>query len=102
MKVHNWPTFNEECQYYIRDNQGVIWFADTQFGDGVVTAVTSKGSITVGLSVLRDLRGPLHILKNLESEILDRLPTIAPKQKLTEPIQRVVARTEEEFKALNG
>jgi len=102
MKVHTWPTFNEECQYYIRDNQGVIWFADTQFGDGVVTAVTSKGAITVGLSVLRDLRGPLHILKNLDAEILDQLPTIEPKPKLTEAVQEILARTEDDFKRLNS
>lgn len=102
MKVHHWPTFNEECQYYIRDNMGVIWFADTQFGDGVVTAVTSKGSLTVGLSILRDLRGPLHILKNLDEEILDRLPTISPKPKLTEAVQEIVARTEDDLKALHG
>lgn len=96
-QTHRWPTFNADHQYYIRDQMGVIWFADTQFGDGVVTAVTSAGSITVALRVLRDLRGPLHILKELE-EVLDIFPTIDPQPKLNEPVQEIVARTEADLK----
>lgn len=102
MKPHNWPKLNEDSQYYVRDNQGIIWFADTQYGAGVVTAVTSAGTISVGLSILRDLRGPLHILKGLDGDILDQLPTVAPKQDLNAPVQEIIARTEAEARALNG
>jgi hypothetical protein len=98
VKVHHWPTFNEDYQYYVRDNQGLIWFADTQFGDGVVTAVTSKGALTVGLNILRDLRGPLHILKDLGPHILNQLPTIEPKPRLTKAQQEIIARTEADLK----
>lgn len=102
MKVHNWPTVDESYQWYLRDNMGVIWFADTQFGAGVATAVTSQGSITVGLSVLRDLRGPLHILKGLDSDILDQLQTIEPKKNLNAAIQEIKAVTEEDAKRLGS
>ena len=101
MGVHNWPVVDEH-QYYLRDNQGVIWFVDSQYGNGVATAVTSKGSISVGLSVLRDLSGPLHLLEflNQNNNILDQLPTIEPKQDLNKPVQEIVARTEAEGRAL--
>lgn len=98
---HRWPSFDPAHQYYLRDNHGVIWFVDTQYENGVVTAVTSGGSISVALRVLRDLRGPLHILKELD-EVLGSFPTIDPQPKLTEPQQVVVATTEAEARKLNG
>lgn len=103
MGVHNWPVIDEH-QYYLRDKHGVIWFVDGQHGSGIATAVTSKGSISVGLSILRDLRGPLHLLEflNQNNNILDQLPTIEPKAKLTEAKQEIVATTEAEARALDG
>lgn len=103
-QVHNWPVLDEH-QYYVRDNQGVIWFVDSQFDKGVATAVTSKGVISVGLNVLRDLRGPLHLLEalNQNNGILDGFPTIEPQPKLTEAQQVVTARTREDvLRAENG
>lgn len=99
--AEKWPTVHEH-QYYLRDKYGVIWFADTQYGDGVVTAVTSQGTMSASLSRLRDLRGPLHILQDLGPEILDRLPTVAPKQNLLSAQQDVIAVTEAEFKEVSG
>lgn len=101
MKVHNWPVLDEH-QYYIRDKQGIIWLVDGQYGSGIATAVTSKGAISVGLSVLRDLRGPLHLLEflNQNNGILDEVPTIDPQQNLNAPIQEIQAVTEEDAKRL--
>lgn len=103
MKVHNWPVLDEH-QYYIRDKQGIIWFVDGQYGSGIATAVTSKGAISVGLSVLRDLRGPLHLLEflNQNNGILDQVPTIDPKQNLNEAKQEIVATTEAEARGLTN
>lgn len=95
-----WPEVYEH-QYYVRDRFGVIWFADTQFGFGVVTAVTSQGTISAALTKLRDLRGPLHILKDLGPEVLDQLPTIEPEQNLLEAQQSVLAVTEADSKRLS-
>lgn len=100
MKVHNWPKRGEH-QYYVRDNQGIIWFVDSQFDTGVATAVTSAGSLSVALSGLRDLRGPLHILNALDTDFIREFPTIDVQPKLTEPKQEIIATTEAEARALS-
>lgn len=98
-----WPTVDEH-QYYIRDRFGVIWFVDGQHGTGVATAVTSQGAISASLSVLRDLRGPLHLLAflNQNNGILDQVPTLDPQPNLLEAKQEIIAVTEDDLKRLNA
>lgn len=100
MKVHNWPKAPEPYQYYVRDRCGVIWFVDMQYDSAIATSVTSAGSLSVGFSVLRDMRGPLHDLKFVVN-VLESFPTIDPVPKLTEPKQEIVAVTEAEARALS-
>lgn len=101
--AQRWPTIDEH-QYYVRDRFGVIWFVDSQHGAGVATAVTSQGAISASLSVLRDLRGPLHLLEflNQNNGILDKVPTIEPQQNLLQAKQEILAVTEDDFKRLNA
>ena len=92
-----WPPV--ENPTYVRDRLGVIWLLDPIYSETVAVTATSHGQFSVSTTILRDLRGPLHILTTLGT-IVNEFPTMDPEPQLTKPVQEVLARTEEEAKNL--
>ena len=84
-----WPNYVEE-QIYVRDRIGVIWLLCPEYNGSIATTATADGPFSVSINTLRDLRGPLHILK-LTGEVLDNFSTIQPVKKLNEPINGTLA-----------
>jgi hypothetical protein len=95
-----WPSY-VEGQTYVRDRIGVIWLLVPEYDGGIATTATASGVTSVGLNVLRNLRGPLHILK-FDQGMLDQFPTFHPEPELNKPKQEIVARTEHEARQMEA